>query len=426
MPKRMILFLAALLALMTVPGTASAHFIWAIVENRQVRFALQENVAEPPSAKFEKYVANLTVQSGGKPLTLGSAKEGARYATLPDGQETAVGEAVVGIKEREGETYLLVYHARGAASLAAAGGSSGSYAELTARADRNDMTVTLRQETWPVPDAEIWVQWPGEETPRSYRTDLKGEARLPMGSDAATRGGYIGLRALVKETRAGETEGKRYTAVHHWATLTFPVAPAAGETAAEQPLRRVLRASFGNRHEEAGRMAFNQAVFSGKLTRPQLIVHLQQRALIHNEIHRILAEVGAGESLPYGEAQKQVLRLLFDDLLRLGPGWPTEAQARPLTRAFLDEIRASEKNGPYFALGVFHVYYGGTTNGGRMIGARIGETVGFLPTYYEKSDGYSQYLDGVDRIHDPKARAEMIRGGQAAYRYILAFGNEPL
>jgi len=119
-----------------------------------------------------------------------------------------------------------------------------------------------------------------------------------------------------------------------------------------------------------------------------------------------------------------VLVFLFTDLITLGSGWPTEAQARPLTAAFLQEIRESEKKGPYFALGVQHIYYGGITNGGRIIGQTIAEDLHFTPTYYLKSDGYQDYLPKVNQISDPAARAEMIRGGQEAYKYIIASSNE--
>jgi hypothetical protein len=193
----------------------------------------------------------------------------------------------------------------------------------------------------------------------------------------------------------------------------------------EKPFSQILRASYANNHEVVSNAAFNQTLFAGALTRSQLEIHLQQRALVHNELHRIL--IGADPArgrVPYGPAQRNVLVLLFTDLIAMGSGWPTAAQARPLTAAFLQEIRDSESRGPYFALGVQHVYFGGITNGGRMIGAKIAETLKFEPTYYAKSDGYREYLAEVNKISDPEARREMIRGGQAAYRYIIASSNE--
>jgi hypothetical protein len=110
----------------------------------------------------------------------------------------------------------------------------------------------------------------------------------------------------------------------------------------------------------------------------------------------------------------------------MGSGWPTEAQARPLTEAFLQTLRESEKQGPNFSLGVQHVYYGGITNGGRTIGQMIRDQVKVSPTYYLRSDGYTEYLPRVNKITDPEARREMIRGGQAAYEYIIASSNEEI
>ena len=57
-------------------------------------------------------------------------------------------------------------------------------------------------------------------------------------------------------------------------------------------------------------------------------------------------------------------------------------------------------------------------------GAKIGDTLKFQPTYYQKSDGYREYLPEVNKITDPAAQQEMIRGGKEAYKYIIAVSNE--
>lgn len=419
---------AALVAVAAAQTAVRAHFVWATVENGQARFALLENAGEAPQPQFEKYVANLSPRCDGKTLTLGAPKDGARYAVLPTGlaagQGVVVAESVVGARERDGgQTYLLVYNPKGAASLAAAGTLTKAPAELLAHRDGETLVVSVRQNEWPVPQSEVWVQWPGDEAPSSVQTDLKGEARVPWPAESAQRrrGGFVGIRAMVKEAKTGEAGGKRYAWLHRWATLTFPAPQSA---TAERPFSQVLRASYANNHEVVSEAAFNKTLFAGALTKAQLEIHLQQRALVHNEVHRILNGVDPAKGIPYGPAQKNVLVLLLADLVAMGSGWPTEAQARPLTRAFLQQIRDSQSWGPYFALGVQHVYFGGITNGGRMIGAKIGETTGFTPTYYAKSDGYQEYLANVNKITDPEARKEMIRGGQAVYRYIIASSNE--
>ncbi|MBC8135260.1 MAG: hypothetical protein H8F28_05140, partial [Fibrella sp.] len=310
------------------------------------------------------------------------------------------------------------------ASLTAAATVTKTPAELLARRDGETLVVSVRQGGWPVAQTEVWVHTPGNETPVSVRTDELGEARVMFPNGKS--GGFVGVRALVKEAKPGENGGKKYPAVHRWATLTFPNPAASVVATAGKPFAQILRASYANNHEVVGAAAFNKTLFDGKLTKNQLLAHLQQRALVHNETHRILTGADSAKPVPYGTAQKNVLVLLADDLKALGAGVPTASDARPLTKSFLQEIRESERNGPYFALGVQHVYFGGITNGGRMIGEKIGETLQFTPTYYAKSDGYQEYLAEVNKITDPEARAEMIRGGQAAYRYIIDSSNEEI
>jgi heme oxygenase len=261
----------------------------------------------------------------------------------------------------------------------------------------------------------VTAHWPGSEQAPTTTSDVKGEARFAWPGKLAS--GFVGVRAKVVEETAGEYEGKKFTQKHHWATLTFPSGVA-------ETLTRRLSSAFRKNHEVVAGSAFNVTLFQGQLTRSQAEIHLQQRALVHTELDRILSAADPTLGLPYGPAQKALLPLLKSDLIAMGSGWPTEAQARPLTKAFLEEIRQSEKQGPYFALGVFHVYYGGTTNGGRAIGQKLTSAVGFSPAYYSQSDGYKDYLREVDKISAPDAQAELLRGGQAAYRYILASMNE--
>lgn len=424
--------LTAVATLMALQSAASAHFIWATVEKGQVRFALLENSSSAPAAQFEKYVADLKPRCGEKTLSLGETKDGARYATIPGGQGVVTAESIIGAKEREGQSYLLVYHAKGAVSLKAAATLTKAPAELAARKERQDLVVSLRQNGTAAAQTEVWVQWPGGEEGSSVKTDDKGDVRVPWPT-SVSKSGFVGIRAMVTENKSGELAGKSYASIHRWATLTFPLegskAPGlqpVALTTEEKPFTQTLRDAYGYNHDIVGHAAFNQTLFAGKLTRKQLEVHLQQRALIHNEVHRILNAAAQEGHVPYGTAQKNVLVLLFSDLIEMGSGWPTEAQARPLTRAFLQEIRDSEKRGPYFALGVQHVYYGGITNGGRLIGKKIGETLQTTPAYYEKSDGYRAYLVEVNKISDPASRQEMIRGGQAAYKYIIDSSNEDI
>ena len=416
--------LAAVVVFTTAQNAARAHFIWATVQNKEARFALLENIAEAPSADFEKYVADLSPRFAGQPVTLGAPKQGARYASLPAGDGVVRAESIVGARERGGEKYLLVYDAKGASALSAAGNATKNASEITARKSGDTLIVTVLQNGKPSAANEVWVQFPGGPTPEDgVKTGANGEVRVAWPASAMPSG-FVGIRAMVTEAKSGENAGQKYTSIHRWETLTFPVMGEAGKSADSKPFTQIIRAALGDNHEVVSSSAFNQTLFDDKLTKKQLEIHLQQRALIHNELHRILIGADPALHVPYGVEQKNVLMLLFDDLVKMGSGWPTEAQARPTTAAFLREIRESESRGPYFALGVQHVYFGGITNGGRMIGKKVGETLGFTPTYYEKSDGYQPYLAEVNKIEDANARSEMIKGAQAAYKYIIASSNE--
>ena len=338
---------AAIVATAAVPSVAHAHFIWATMENRQARFALLEGPSQKPDARFGSYVEGLKGD-----LALGAVTDGFRTCALPAGKSFVFAEKTVGVKNREGIDYLLVYHARGNATLFAASEPSKAPFEVLIRQEGSELIARVCQDGWPVPEAEVTLHLPGTETETTKTADLKGEARFALPTPFVS--GTVGVRAKIVEGKTGELEGKKYAQVHHWATATAPLAPP-------ETFTRSLRKSFEGFHESVSGAAFNATLFSGKLTRAQIETHLQQRALVHNELHRIL---NGAAGLPYGPAHKEMLNYLFSDLLAMGSGWPTEAQARPRTAAFLTELRASEARGPYFALGVLHVYYGGTTNGG--------------------------------------------------------------
>ncbi len=212
---------ASVLATAFLPTVARAHYIWATVTKGQARFALLEDVNTAPTTAFAKYVASLSPRSGGKTLTLGETKEGARFAALPAGQTLVVAESTVGAKERGGKAYLLIYHAKGAGSLAAAGTLGKMSPEIVAKRVGTSLVVTVRNNNGSVSETEVFIQWPGVPEGASVRTDARGEVKLPW--PATTGTGFVGVRAMVSETKSGERDGIKYDSVHHWTTLTFPI-----------------------------------------------------------------------------------------------------------------------------------------------------------------------------------------------------------
>lgn len=224
---------ATLLAAVAAQKAVYADYIFATLENGKVRFALLDNANGKPNPQYESYVAGITPVCVGKTLPL-STKDGAAYTDLPKGVSAKKGvvtaEKVVGIRERGGEKYLLVYHAKGASTLAAAGAVTKVPAEVSARRNGEKLIIAVRQAGKLVPNSEVFVQWPGDETTNAsgIKTNDKGEVEVSWPTGEALKGGFISIRAKVNEVKDGELEGQKYPLIRRWATLTFPVeVPAA-------------------------------------------------------------------------------------------------------------------------------------------------------------------------------------------------------
>jgi hypothetical protein len=398
---------ATLAAVLLAPIAARAHFIWATIENGQVRFALLENPNEKPDVRFESYVARMTTA-----LALDAPRDGARTANLASAQKSARAETTVGVKERNGVSYLLRYRARAAADLASAGlPTKGAATDVTVTQDGATMVITALQDGWPCPETEVTLHWPGGEA--SATTNLAGTARLPW--PKLEQSGFVGVRAKIIEGVPGESEGKKFAETHHWTTLSFPVSVPLSTS-------QTLRKALSGNHEIIGRAAFNRTLFSGAITRQQAELHLQHRALILTEVDRILRSTPALQSV-YGEPQRACVAYLSSDLKAHGIALPTPESVSPPIRDLLEELRTQDA---YFALGVWHVFYGGTVNGGRMIGVRLEKVLGVALTHYSKTDGYREYLLGIDRLDSPVVREALARGAQAAYRHLTASMNDEI
>lgn len=250
-----------------VPTAAHADYIWATIVGGQVRFALTEDANATPNPQFASYVEGLTPRCDGKTLSLVPPKEGASSASLPAGlspdKSVVTAEKTVGVRERGGEMYLLVYHAKGAASLPAAGTQAKAPAEVLARRDGENLVVSVRLEGKSVPQSEVWVQWPGAEEATSVKTDDKGDVKVPWPSKEAQRGGFVSIRAKVNDPKAGELDGKKYNLTRRWATLTFPIEGPKPEKTTLQ----ILTPSSTTTLASAANPVFLSSSFSALVTR---------------------------------------------------------------------------------------------------------------------------------------------------------------
>lgn len=406
-----------LLVLLTLAATAAAraHYLWATLDPaaKTVVIGLQEIPGDPP-LPLGAHVPRVKAWSPAA-ASLPLKADGSWLKTKTDASALGVSldYGVLDRREAGRGVFWLNYYAKAALTPQASTVKLGLPVELIAAksADGRDV-VTVLDEGKPAAGADVVVERPGGTNAFEGKTGADGTVTLPAST------GPLAVRALVTNMAKGTHEGQAYELERSYSTLTLA---DAGQTATEpKPLTRQMRDAFGNNHDVVSHSAFVETVMAGKLTRAQLIDHLRQREIVNAAVDERLKDA---PGVPYGPEQRNVLALLRENLRSLGAGETTEAQAWPLTKAFVDEIR---KEGPFFALGVFHVYYGGVTNGGRDIGAMIEEQTKFTPTYYLKSDGYPDYLKRLNAtVTDPTAQAAAVRGGQAAYRYIIAVNNEP-
>lgn len=400
-------------SLFALSAASQAHFLWAILN--QTNGTIQVGLTEQPTDS---------------PLPLGEHIPQIE-AFGPDKNKTALGEkdnwlqaktkeSVIGVNldygvldrtEQGRGIYWLQYYAKAANTYQDSEKLLGLPIEISVKVDGKYLTATVWHQGKPSAGAELVIVQPETKEETTKKTDEKGQVTLLVRPDD-----HLAFRALVTETTAGKHKGLEYQAIRKYCTLTIG-------TYQEKPFTTIISESFGDSHEVVGHTHFIETLMSGKLTKPQLAHHMQQRAIIHQEVDRILNEFS---NVPFGSEQQAVTQLLKKDMAKANIPWPTEKDSWKLTSKLLAELRKSAEDGPYFALGVFHVYYGGITAGGRFIGAKIHETVGVDMTYYRLSDGYAAYKQKVNLISDPEARAEMIRGGKAAYKYIITSSNDPL
>lgn len=392
----------ALLA--ALAASAHAHFLWATLDpaKKTVSVGLQETPSEAPLPLAGR--AKVVRVEG-----VSLAAEG-NWLRGPAPRDVVGASLDYGVLDRSADgrgKFWLKYYAKAAATVEASRKSVGLPVEISLRRITDGIMIAkVAQNGKPVEGAEVTIEVSTGDKglDNGGKTDALGEIQMQQSS------GPFAIRVLVTEN----VKGPGYDLIRSYSTLNIGVSP--------KPFSRVLHDSFGDNHDVVSHSGFIETVMAEKLTKAQLVDHLRQREIVNTELDRIL---GGASAVPYGPKQKEVKTLLQADLTSLGAPMTTEAEAWPVTKAFLNEIRASEKQGPYFALGVFHVYYGGITNGGRDIGTMIGDQTKFTPTYYLKSDGYMDYLKALNALPlSEEAKAEAIHGGQSAYRYIIAVNDE--
>jgi hypothetical protein len=229
MKKRLVVPLA--IAALALAVEARAHFLWLVVEPGSPPTA-NLTFGEGPDEKTQavpvaKLAAAKARDASGRALAL-TANEGG-YAGALGGSPVAGASETWGVVDRGG-VFLLEYYAKGASTLADASADMKLPVEIFAKPDGNRIAVSVRRGNQPVPTAPVRVHFPSGQT-ADLTSDAAGNA-----SFASAGGGVYGLRSRWIEEKKGESDGKPYGEIRHYATLTFalPGAAAAPAAAASQ------------------------------------------------------------------------------------------------------------------------------------------------------------------------------------------------
>lgn len=200
--------------------SAHAHFIFLELPTDQPNTAFMRFSEEPledTSAGLQEKCAPMTVKTENGTSLSFTPGEVARLATVPEDTALLQGSLDYGIMDRDGEEYLLVYHAKAAINVENAAKTIGLPLEISTNIESGDLVVTVLADGKPVEGAELVVNLPTAKKQAESVTNAAGQASFPIQT-----GGWVGVRAKVQESRSGTHGDKAYQQVRSYSTLTFP------------------------------------------------------------------------------------------------------------------------------------------------------------------------------------------------------------
>jgi len=208
-----------------------AHFIWITAGPQSSDGKVHvyfSDAASPDDPDLLDKIADVTVwqcNQDGKPVALKTIK----------GSDSLIGEKQdgngsvfvltrdYGVISRGGDTFLLKYHAKcqplsNTTSWRVVGDVERQPLEVAAN-QQNDKTVfTVLWQGKPLANSLVTVVAPGIETKLEGDTDNEGKVSFELKTH-----GLFSIRAKQTETGSGERDGKNYTSIRHYATLSLSI-----------------------------------------------------------------------------------------------------------------------------------------------------------------------------------------------------------
>jgi uncharacterized GH25 family protein len=234
-------YATSLFLMVLAVAPASTHFIWIVPDKPAegkvtVRVIFSEDL-QPDKPDYLAKIAGMELfghGAGGKTTPVKWTRDEDAYrATVPNASTSILaGVCRYGVLQRgKSEPFLLMYYPK--ALLISAMLATPTFHEACERLPLEILPVKNKAGTFrvlwrgkPLADAEVVVLAPGTDKSAKKKTSEKGLFKL----DLAAQGAY-GLRVRHTEMKEGESDGKKYKSVRHYATLVFRVEEAQAEKA---------------------------------------------------------------------------------------------------------------------------------------------------------------------------------------------------
>jgi N-acetylneuraminic acid mutarotase len=214
---------------------AAAHFLWLAAEREEGKPVVRAFLSETPtpdSADLLKHIENSKITADGKPLTW-TKDEDTFVVKLPTtGGDIINGFCDLGLMTRGDATFRLLYTGRaqfGPANSPEPADSEHLRVRLV-RADQKAPIVAVTFNGKPAAGAVVKA-FTESGNPIETKTDERGQVACPGVAEGKTA---LLVKWITKQ--AGEFEGKRFSEIRYYATLTVaPVAIAVAAASAAAP-----------------------------------------------------------------------------------------------------------------------------------------------------------------------------------------------
>jgi uncharacterized GH25 family protein len=242
----------ALVLLLALAVSARGHFVFILpAEGRKAQVVFSDTLT-PDRAELLKKVAHtkFTARVDGRDFSL----EGSKGKDVLDleaggkGPAWVIGVCPYGVVTRGKEPFLLTYYAKAIVGMKAGDAPAAEFLEQRFASLKLDVVpllgakdgpaVRVLWEGKPLAGAEVVLYVPGKDEPVKKTSDKSGLVPL----EQAAKGGLYGVRAVHVQKTKGKHDGKSYSSMRSYATLTFP-APSSAKSASRTTSRNILVAA---------------------------------------------------------------------------------------------------------------------------------------------------------------------------------------